>query len=150
MSEVETTKIAVFSGKQVRRALLEGQWWFSVIDVVAILTDSDNPRDYWYKMKVRDEQEADVQLSTICRQLKLTAPDGKKRETDCANIEGILRIVQSIPSKKAEPFKRWMARVGKERLEEIENPELGMQRTKALYEKKFTLKEAIQQCSQSV
>ena len=142
--EQSMPKVAIFKGKQIRKIILNNEWWFSVIDVIAVLTDSDNPRDYWYKMKVRDEQEADVQLSTICRQLKLTAPDGKKRETDCANIEGILRIVQSIPSKKAEPFKRWMARVGKERLEEIENPELGMQRTKALYEKKGYPKEWIE------
>ena len=132
----ETDKIAVFKGREVRRVLIEGKWWFSVVDVVSVLTDSDNPRDYWYKMKIREKDEADVQLSTICRQFKLTAPDGKKRETDCTDTEGMFRIIQSIPSPKAEPFKRWLARVGKERIDEIENPELGMQRTKALYEKK--------------
>ncbi len=139
----ETDKIAVFKGREVRRVLIDGKWWFSVVDVISVLTDSDNPRDYWYKMKVREQGEADVQLSTICRQLKLIAPDGKKRETDCADTEGIFRIIQSIPSSKAEPFKRWLARVGKERLDEIENPELGMQRTKALYEKKGYPKEWI-------
>ena len=132
----EITKIAVFKGRQVRRVLLNDEWWFSVIDIVSILTDSENPRDYWYKMKVREKGAAQVELSTFCLQLKLIAPDGKKRETDCANAEGIFRIIQSIPSPKAEPFKRWLARIGKERLEEIENPELGMQRTKELYEKK--------------
>ena len=71
----ETDKIAVFKGRGVRRVLLEGKWWFSVVDVVSVLTDSDNPRDYWYKMKIREKDEADVQLSTICRQFKLTAPD---------------------------------------------------------------------------
>src|SRR3989338_10709112 len=85
----ETDKIAVFKGRGVRRVLLEGKWWFSVVDVVSVLTDSDNPRDYWYKMKIREKDEADVQLSTICRQLKLTAPDGKKRETDCTDTEGM-------------------------------------------------------------
>ena len=136
MKTKEIDKISVFKGRQVRRIFMEGKWWFSVIDVVAVLTDSDNPRDYWYKMKIREKDDAGIELSTICRQLKLTAPDGKKRETDCADTEGIFRVIQSIPSSKAEPFKRWLARVGKERLDEIENPELGMQRTKALYEKK--------------
>lgn len=109
---------------------------FSVIDGIALLTESEKPRDYWHKMKIREKSEAGSELSTICRQLKLTAPDGKQRETDCANTEGIFRIIQSIPSPKAEPFKLWLAKVGKERLDEIENPELGMQRAKALYEKK--------------
>ncbi|MDD5687009.1 MAG: Bro-N domain-containing protein [Elusimicrobia bacterium] len=129
-------KIDVFKGKQVRRLFLNSEWWFSVIDVIAVLTDSDNPRDYWYKMKIRDKEELEVELSTICRQLKLKATDGKYYKTDCANTEGIFRIIQSIPSPKVEPFKRWLARVGKERIDEIGNPELGMQRTKALYEKK--------------
>lgn len=132
----EVTKIAVFKGKKVRRVFKDGQWWFSVVDVVAILSDSENPRDYWYKMKIREKSESDVELSTICRQLKLKAPDGKMRQTDCANTETMFRIIQSIPSKKAEPFKRWLARVGKERIDEIENPELAMQRTRAIYEKK--------------
>ena len=140
---VEAKKV-IFKGKEVRRIFLDGKWWFSIIDVVAVLTDSGNPRDYWYKMKIREKSEAQVELSTICRQLKLTSPDEKKRETDCADIEGIFRIIQSIPSPKAEPFKRWLARIGKERLEEIENPELGMQRTKELYEKKGYPKEWIE------
>jgi prophage antirepressor-like protein len=108
-------KIAVFQGKGVRKVLVGDEWWFSVIDVVAILTESDNPRDYWHKMKIRDKEESGIELSTICRQLKLAALDGKQRETDCANMEGIFRIIQSIPSPKAEPFKRWLARVGKDR-----------------------------------
>lgn len=85
-----------------------------MIDVIETLTDSTNPRDYWYKMKIRVGDEAASQLSTFCRQLKLVAPDGKMRTTDCANTEGILRIIQSIPSPKAEPFKRWLAKVGYE------------------------------------
>jgi DNA-damage-inducible protein D len=132
----EITDIAVFKGRNIRRVLVKNEWWFSVIDIVAILTDSENPRDYWYKMKIREKDEAQVELSTFCRQLKLTAPDGKQRETDCANAEGVFRIIQSIPSPKAELFKRWLARIGKERLDEIENPELGMQRTKEIYQKK--------------
>lgn len=137
-------KIAVFKGKEVRRVFIEGKWWFSVVDVVAVLTDSNNPRDYWYKMKVREKEESEIELSTICRQLKLKSSDGKFYQTDCADTEGIFRIIQSIPSPKAEPFKRWLARIGKERLDEIENPELGMQRTKALYEKKGYPKEWIE------
>ena len=95
---LEIAKIAVFKGKHVRRVLVDDHRWFSVIDVVSILSDSGNPRDYWYKMKIREKDDAGVELSTICRQLKLTAPDGKLRETDCANTEGIFRIIQSIPS----------------------------------------------------
>jgi len=131
-----STKISLFYGKQIRRVFHENEWWFSVIDVIAFLTDSQKPRDYWHKMKIREKRAADIELSTICRQLKLTAPDGKKRETDCANTEGIFRIIQSVPSPKAEPFKQWLARVGKERIDEIENPELGMERVKSIYEKK--------------
>jgi len=105
------THLAIFQGKQVRKAIHNKEWCFSVVDVVEILTDSDNPRDYWYKMKVRVKTEEEAELSTFCRRLKLMAPDGKMRETDCANTETILRLVQSIPSPKAEPFKRWLARM---------------------------------------
>ncbi len=136
MLKNELTKISIFQGSQIRRVFFENEWWFSVIDVIAFLTDSAKPRDYWHKMKIREKSTADIELSTICRQLKLTAPDGKKRETDCANTESMFRIIQSIPSPKAEPFKIWLARIGKERIEEIENPELGMDRVKSLYEKK--------------
>lgn len=130
------TKIAIFKGKKIRKTLHQNEWWFSVVDVVEALTDSDNPRDYWYKMKIRDKEESGVELSTICRQFKLVAPDGKLRETDCADTEGVLRIVQSIPSPKAEPFKRWLARVGYEHIQEIENPELATKRTRILYKLK--------------
>jgi hypothetical protein len=94
----EVTKISIFHGKQIRRIFVEKEWWFSVIDVSAFLTDSKKPRDYWHKMKIREKSTSDIELSTICRQLKLTAADGKKYETDCANTEGIFRIIQSIPS----------------------------------------------------
>lgn len=132
----ESTKISLFHGKEIRRTFFENEWWFSVIDVIAFLTDSQKPRDYWHKMKIREKSTSAAELSTICRQLKLTAPDGKQRATDCANTEGMLRIIQSIPSPKAEPFKIWLAKIGKERIDEIENPELGMDRVKGLYEKK--------------
>ncbi|MFA5168596.1 MAG: Bro-N domain-containing protein [Candidatus Omnitrophota bacterium] len=130
------TRIALFKGKKIRKVIFQNEWWFSVVDVVEALTDSMNARDYWYKMKTRVQGEEGAELSTFCRQLKLTAPDGKERETDCANTEGIFRIIQSIPSPKAEPFKRWLARVGYERVKEIEDPELGMKRTRMLYKAK--------------
>jgi len=130
------TNIAVFRGKEIRKTIHNNEWWFSVIDVVAVLTDSVNPRDYWFKMKIRVKSEDGTELSTICRQLKLPAPDGKMRETDCANTEGLFRIIQSIPSPKAEPFKRWLAKVGYERVQEIEDPELATKRTKAIYKAK--------------
>lgn len=130
------TKIAIFKGNKIRKTLHENEWWFSVIDVVNVLTDSINPRDYWFKMKQRVKSDDGVELSTFCRQLKLEAPDGKMRETDCADTEGIFRIIQSIPSPKAEPFKRWLAKVGYERVQEIENPELATKRTRELYKLK--------------
>ena len=118
---METTKIALFKGKKNRKLLCENEWYFSVIDVVEALTDSVNPRDYWFKMKIRVKSEDEIELSTICRQLKLEAPDGKMRETDCANTESVFRIIQSIPSPKAEPFKRWLAKVGYERVQDCQN-----------------------------
>jgi DNA-damage-inducible protein D len=129
-------KIALFKGRTIRRMLHQNEWWFSVVDVVGALTESANPRDYWFKMKIREKDEAGIELSTICRQLKLESVDGKKYETDCANTEGIFRIVQSIPSPKAEPFKRWLAKVGYERVQEVENPELATKRTRMLYKLK--------------
>ena len=89
----------------------EQQWYFSVIDVVSILTDTSNSRDYWFKMRVRVKLEDGIELSTVCRQFKLLATDGKMRETDCTNTQQLLRIIQSIPSPKTEPFKQWLAKV---------------------------------------
>lgn len=130
------TQLAIFKGKEIRKIIHENEWYFSVIDIVEALTDSANPRDYWFKIKTRVEEEEKIQLSTICRQLKLESSDGKKYETDCASVEGIFRIIQSIPSPKAEPFKRWLAKVGFERIQEIENPELATKRTRTLYKLK--------------
>ena len=131
------SNIKLFESTQIRSVWLEDekQWFFSVVDVVGALTGSAKPRDYWYRIKQR-EKISGIELSTICRQLKLPSPDGKDRETDCANAEGLLRIIQSIPSPKAEPFKRWLAQVGYERLQEIENPELAAQRMRAIYQSK--------------
>jgi len=115
-SKSENQAIVVFESRKIRRDWRQDEWWFSVVDVVGVLTDSTNPRDYWYKMKIRVKDEDGFELSTVCRQLKMEAPDGKMRKTDCANTEGIFRIIQSIPSPKAEPFKRWLAKVGYERV----------------------------------
>lgn len=127
-------QIALFKGKTIRRTIYQKEWWFSVVDIIEALTDSPTPRQYWGKLKQREF--TDLQLSPIWVQLKLEASDGKKYETDCANTEGIFRIIQSIPSPKAEPFKRWLAKVGYERMQEIENPELATKRTKLLYKLK--------------
>jgi DNA-damage-inducible protein D len=131
-----TNAIALFEQKQIRKIRHDEQWFFSVVDVVGALTDSIDPKDYWYRIKKRASDQEWIELSTICRQLKIPASDGKMYQTDCANTEGILRIIQSIPSPKAEPFKRWLAKVWYERIEEIENPELAQERMKQLYEAK--------------
>jgi len=129
------TSIAVFRGKEIRKTIHNDEWWFSVVDVCAILTESADPGAYWRKLKQRLKKEGS-EVVTFCHGLKLVAPDGKFRKTDCANTEGIFRIIQSIPSPKAEPFKRWLAKVGYERVQEIEDPELATKRTRALYKAK--------------
>jgi hypothetical protein len=129
------TNIAVFRGKEIRKIIYNNEWWFSIVDVCAVLTGSADAGAYWRKLKQRLKEEGS-EVVTFCHGLKLTAPDGKLRETDCANTEGIFRIIQSIPSPKAEPFKRWLAKVGYERVQEIEDPELGTKRTRALYKAK--------------
>lgn len=108
------SNIKLFESKKIRTYWdeTEKKWYFSVVDVVEALTDSVNPRDYWFKMKKRVVLEDGIELSTICRQLKLLAPDGKMRQTDCADVQSLFRIIQSIPSPKAEPFKQWFAKVG--------------------------------------
>lgn len=130
------SKLVVFQNKEIRRLFVDNVWFFAVVDVIAALTDSDKPRDYWYRMKKRELDSSGIELSTFCRQLKLESSDGKKYLTDCANTEGIFRIIQSIPSPKAEPFKRWLAKVGYERVQEIEDPELATARTRELYRAK--------------
>jgi hypothetical protein len=129
------TNIAVFKGKEIRKTIYKDEWWFSVSDVVAALTDSADPKQYIKKIRQRDP-ELSSYWGTICTPLEILAPDGKMRETNCANTEGVFRIIQSIPSPKAEPFKRWLAKVGYERVQEIEDPELGTKRTRALYKAK--------------
>lgn len=128
----EITQIAIFRQKEIRRIIYKNRWWFSVVDVCEALTNSIDAGAYWRKLKQRLNEEGS-EVVTFCHRLKLKAPDGKMRKTDCANTEGLFRIVQSIPSPKAEPFKRWLARVGYERIQEIENPELATKRTRMLY-----------------
>lgn len=132
---MENTKIVLFKNRKIRKTLHNNEWWFSIVDVCEALSDSVNPGAYWRKLKQRLIEEGN-ELVTFCHGLKLPAPDGKMRETDCSNTEGIFRIVQSIPSPKAEPFKRWLAKVGYERIQEIENPELATKRTRMLYKLK--------------
>ena len=129
--------IKLFESKQIRSVWNEAdsKWYFSIADVVEVLTDSANVRDYIKKMRKR-EPELNANWGTLCPPLELLAPDGKRRQTQCANAEGLLRIIQSIPSPRAEPFKRWLAKVGYERLEEIENPELAAIRMRELYKAK--------------
>mgnify|MGYP001606638684 CR=1 FL=1 len=135
--------LVVFQGKEIRRIWHENKWFFSVVVVVCVLTESADSKDYWYRLKKREAESSGVELSTFCRQLKLLSSDGKSYETDCAHTESLFRIIQSIPSKKAEPFKRWLAQVGYERIQEIENPELAQDRVKQYYELKGYPKEWI-------
>ena len=135
-------KIVAFQDKKIRRVWHQEDWYFSVIDVIEALTESSNPRNYWNMLKNR-ELEHGVELYTNCVQLKLASSDGKEYQTDCANTKNMFRIIQSIPSKKAEPFKLWLAQVGYERIQEIEDPELGQDRIKEYYELKGYPKEWI-------
>jgi hypothetical protein len=130
-------RIAVFEDKQIRRVFHNDEWYFSIIDIVAVLTQSANPRRYWSDLKIQlTDKEGFVQLYGKIVQLKIESRDGKKYETDMANTETIFRIIQSIPSLKAEPFKSWLAKVGYERIQEIEDPELATKRTRAIYKAK--------------
>ena len=137
-------KLALFEQKAIRRVWKDNKWYFSVVDIVEALTDSNDPKQYIKKMRQRDEM-LDAKWGTICTPLEMIAKDGKKRKGMASDTEGVLRIVQSIPSKKAEPFKRWLARVGAERIEEINNPELAADRMRRLYEMKGYPKEWINQ-----
>ena len=127
--------LVVFQDRKIRRIWHDNQWHFSIIDIVAVLTGSTIPKRYWSDLKTKLDEEGFEAYDKIV-QLKLPAEDNKLRETDCANTETVFRLIQSIPSKKAEPFKRWLAKVGYERVQEIENPELAQERMKELYEQK--------------
>ncbi len=132
-----TASLIAFENRQIRRQWRNNEWWFSVVDVVGVLTDSAIPRRYWSDLKRKiEEEQGRAQLYDKIVQLKLLSSDGKAYSTDCATIETMLRIIQSIPSPKAEPFKQWLAKVSYERLQEIENPELATRRVRALYKAK--------------
>jgi hypothetical protein len=130
--------IKLFESKQIRAEWdeISSKWYFAVIDVIEVLTESNNPRRYWSDLKRKLNAEGFSQLYEIIVQLKMISSDGKRYATDCADAKGLLRIIQSIPSPKAEPFKQWLAQVGADRLDEIENPELATQRTRELYKLK--------------
>lgn len=125
MADKQVNSIKLFEDKLVRSVWNdeEEKWYFSVVDVVKALTSSSNPRDYWYRLKVRVEESESFQLSTICRQLKLASTDGKTYKTEVADTKSLFRIIQSIPSKKAEPFKQWLAKIGSERIDQMVDPE---------------------------
>ena len=128
--EKQETISKLFEGKEIRSIWDEGKedYYFSVVDVIAVLTDSNNPRDYWYRLKTRMTEEEKSELSTKCRQLRMKAKDGKIRETDTLDTKGILRLIESVPSPKAEPFKLWLAQMGSDRIDEVFNPELAISR----------------------
>ena len=142
-----TIQPAIFETHTIRRVYDEETetWWFSVVDIVQVLTDSANPRDYWFKMKQRVELEDGAQLSTLCRQLKMLASDGKQRLTDAATAQTLLRIVQSIPSPKAEPIKHWLAKVGYERMQEMADPARSLDRARQTWQKHGRSEKWIQQ-----
>jgi hypothetical protein len=143
MTNKDNTKLDLFDGREIRKSFQEGEWWFSIIDVIEVLVGGDRPRKYWNDLKKKLIAEGYFEMSEKIGHFKMVAPDGKLRLTDCANSETLFRIIQSIPSPKVEPLKRWLAKVGKERLDEIENPELAMGRMQDLYEKKGYPKEWI-------
>lgn len=132
------SNIKLFQDRKIRAEFDEKKqkWFFAIIDVIQVLTESSNPRRYWSDLKRKLVKEGFGQLYEIIVQLKLESSDGKKYSTDCADTEGLLRLIQSIPSPRAEPFKRWLAKVGTERLKEIEDPELASKRARELYKVK--------------
>ncbi len=141
--EEKSNRLAIFEDKEIRRILVGDEWYYSVVDVISALTDSSNPRRYWSDLKDKIQKD-EGELYEIIVQLKLPSKDGKKYATDCVDNEGILRIIQSVPSKKAEPFKRWLARIGAERIEEIEQPAKAIERAKGYYIEKGYSPEWIQ------
>ena len=147
----QNDKIQLFEDKRIRTAWDEEkeEWFFSVVDVIAVLTDSKDPAAYWRKLKQRMREEGNETV-TNCHGLKMTAADGKKRLTDVADTEQLLRIIQSIPSPKAEPFKMWLAQVGRERIEETIDPELTIERALETYQRKGYSREWINQRLQAI
>jgi DNA-damage-inducible protein D len=138
-------QLAVFENRPIRRVEHEGEMYFSIVDIIGVLTDSKDARNYWKVLKNREPQ-----LVTFCNQLKMPATDGKNYKTDCADTEGVLRIIMSVPSPKAEPLKLWLAQTGKQAIDEAENPELGFERMVELYKAKGHTDEWIKNRLQSI
>jgi DNA-damage-inducible protein D len=142
---MEDKNLMPLEENKIRKIWLEEQWFFSVIDIIDVLTDSAAPSKYWSALKKREPQ-----LSTICRRLKLPSVDGKKYLTDCTDREGVIRLIQSVPSDKAEPFKMWLAKIAIERIDETENPEIGIERLKDIYKAKGYSNEWIERRLKSI
>lgn len=146
----QNNKLVLFQEKAIRRIWHNEEWYFSIIDIIEVLTDSANPRRYWSDLKGKLKKEGASQLYENIVQLKIESSDGKKYQTDCSNTEGVFRIIISIPSPKAEPFKLWLSQLGRERMEEIENPELAAERAAELYRLKGYPPEWIERRLQSI
>jgi hypothetical protein len=146
----QENKLAVFQEKEIRRVWYNEEWWFAIVDVIEVLTGTERPRKYWNDLKKKLAKEGAAELSEKIGQLKLQAADGKMYATDCANTETMFRIIQSIPSPKAEPFKLWLAQVGYQRIQEIENPELAAERARQLYREKGYSEEWIEMRLKSI
>jgi hypothetical protein len=142
---MEDNKLVLFEGNKIRRILFEGQWYFSVSDIIGVVTESKDAKAYWRQLKKREPQ-----LVTICHALKLVSADGKQREEDCATTEGMFRILMSVPSPKVEPLKQWLASLGKRELDELENPELGIARLREVYQLKGYPEEWIERRLQTI
>ena len=151
---MKTTKMALFQGKKIRKTVFNREWWFVINDVIEVLTDSSDPAQYFKRLKQRDEELAKLigkgGVQFVPPLMLEVETVGGKQKMYCWNTEGIFRLIQSIPSPKAEPFKRWLARVGYERIQEIENPELAMERMKYIYEKKGYSKEWIEKRARGI
>ena len=147
----QNNKIILFQEKQVRRVWHKNQWYFSIIDVIEVLTDSPQPSRYWNELREKLQKESEnEQLFANTEKLKMKSLDGKQRKTDSANTQTLLRIIMSVPSPKAEPFKQWLAQVGQERIEEIENPEIAIDRAKEIYKAKGYPEEWIERRLQTI
>ncbi len=132
----QSNKIILFEDRQIRRLWHDDQWYFNIVDIMSVLTDSENPRNYWSVLKNRLSKKEGLETLTVCKPLKFGTEDGKNRRMDAANTEGVLRLLMSVPSPKAEPFKVWLANVGKQFLDEAENPEIALDRIKEIYRAK--------------
>ena len=146
---MENSNLIPFEGKEIRKQWHNEEWYFSVVDVISVLTESPNPSRYWADLKRRSEKESGAKVFAFCEPLKMQTAGGKQNVI-CANTEGVLRIVMSVPSPKAEPLKLWLAQVGNERIQETENPELSFERMTEIYRAKGYTDEWIKERIQSI